>query len=353
MEQQAFDASNILSKLRHNRPFQQTTSSTNFDRSGNQLDRGSIHSPAQPHHRNRFQRKERPEVRIELENEIDYLSGEVARLKRENKQLQMEKDDLEYRCADIKEKADLTISKLRNKLVALNKKFNEVGTSTKDKYVAKKNLQKTFSKGAGVLNITNNLPSTIPQNNIPPSIQSLTFSQFMKRSLQDTDEEYSSSSRNYCNQLHSDAPHFPKHAHQQVAAAPPGSGSAPEDSPYTMTSFDLPPQEEDESFHFHHPHSALPLHSNVTRQSGEGGQGQEGGARAQDVAPCPPGGGLHPHPDSGEEQFAHPPFMLSDDVDHPAEGSHQHLPVPRSSGGACTSLGDDDLPIVDIDLRST
>lgn len=180
MEQQNFDATSILSKLRQGKSPQPHS-----------LPQGR--SAAAP---NRL-RRERPEVRQELQNEIDHLAGEVAKLKRENRQLLAEKEELEFRCGDIKEKADATISKLRNKLVAMNKRLDEMTLSSpKDRYTAKKNFQKNFAKGAGVLNITNRVPCTVPVVDPGSSIQNLTFSQYMKRNSQES-EEYNAALRSY------------------------------------------------------------------------------------------------------------------------------------------------------------
>jgi hypothetical protein len=215
---QSFDASEILYKLRQHRGggggLNNTSKlNTSFDKSNGFSEKNTLSS-----NKNRFIRKDRSEVRIELENQIDFLTNEVTRLKRENKQLQVEKEELEYKCMEIKDKADVTISKLRNQLVASNKKLSEANVSTtKDKYVAKKNLQKTFSKGAGIVNIPGGT-STIPQNP-STSIQSLTFSQFMKRNSQQESEGFNSSLRQYTPQQHDHHQYDQKHYNSSLASS--------------------------------------------------------------------------------------------------------------------------------------
>jgi hypothetical protein len=256
MEQQTFDANVLLSKIRQQRPPQQSPSVFTDSRPTSQFGRGGQHSPAHPQ-RNRFYRKERPEVRIELENEVEHLTGEVARLKRENKQLQIEKEDMEYRCSEMKEKADLTISKLRNKLVALNKKFNEANKgapTTYDQYVAKKKIEKDFSRGAGVLNITNMTPPTVPSVN-SESVQSMTFSQFMKRTVPAIgSEEFNSSSRQHHAQ--NDSNHHIRHPiNVPISGFSANVGYPPS---HSSPKSGMPTDEDYENYNYHQSHQSSP-----------------------------------------------------------------------------------------------
>ena len=83
MEQQTFDANVLLSKIRQQRPPQQSPSVFTDSRPTSQFGRGGQHSPAHPQ-RNRFYRKERPEVRIELENEVEHLEENTPMIREES-----------------------------------------------------------------------------------------------------------------------------------------------------------------------------------------------------------------------------------------------------------------------------
>jgi hypothetical protein len=346
MEQQVFDASNILSKLRQNRSAQSPTVSMNLS---NQLGRGSAsnHSPAQLQ-RNRFSRKERPEVRMELENEVEHLTGEVARLRRENKHLQIEKEELEYRCLDVKEKSDMTISKLRNKLVALNKKFSDVNsdaTSTQDRYVAKKHINNTFSKGAGVINTAHAIPSTVHALNASSSVQNMTFSQFMRRS---DETEYSGELFNSTSRPGNH--HHHHHQGDNYADSRHGglerSVMLPEDirndcdffSPQHTTTFDMTP-EDNNGDHL----NLSQTHSSATSKNpiAEGPPASEGGRPVRSKSIAPPPRSLE-DPRRGSELTD---FMVSSELEENRNRNYDHNDDDDGDD-------DDELIIVDIDLRT-
>lgn len=354
MEQHTFDASSILSKLRQSRPSQFP------GQDGNQF---QTSSPTQPQ-RNRFYRKERPEVRIELENEVEHLTFEVARLRRENKQLHMEKEEMEYRCTDIKEKADATISKLRNKLVALNKKFNETNIgliSNHEKYKAKKNLEKSFAHGAGVLSISSHTPPTAPLMNHPSaaSLQSLTFSQFMKRNAPDAAEEFNSSLRHY-------HPHAPPHAsaggvgQQQGQWHSSATGSGLHDDimpPHPsrhMPAFDPLLQEENDNYNFHQPLSSVATTAAPALKKKKAAAPGEEDEQAGTRRPPMRSNSLAPPPrapeDSGERD------LTGAEVDEDDSGSGGSLAgrsdVDEARYSGYDDYDNDDLPVLDIDLRS-
>ena len=322
--------------------------------------------------RNRFQRKERPEVRIELENEIEHLTSEVSRLKRENKQLQIEKENTEFRCSDIKEKADVLVSKLRNQLAALQKKQEKVTVSTpKDKYVAKKILQKSFGGGAGILNITNMQPSTVPTGVDPTSsVQSLTFSQFMKRNSQEGGEEFNTSLRHYQQQQQQQRESLYDTLH---IAAPPSSSSMSEElkmSPYPHTSqFDLlpPSEEQDGQFNGHGVHSDSPSSAPglylMNKAMGSTSMGGEEGSVS-----CGANKQLQPPPAMRSKSIAPPPRSVEDiiqnnnseftqflDSSDVLAEDHHLISIHNKTNAKinCDAFDDEgDLPIVDIDLRS-
>ena len=331
MEQQIFDASNILSRLRRNKELSSPHSSN--VRPGRQS--GYMNqSPSQPF-RSQFQRKERPEVRIELENEIDYLASEVARLRRENIQLLNEKEELEFKCADIKEKSDATISHLRNKLVALNKKFNEAGSiSNKDKFVARKNLHKTFSNGAGVLSI-NKSPPSVPATNPNSSIHNLTFSQYMKRSTRESNDEFNSSLRQNSHQQH-------HHQHQESSRqSHPHSHFSSTKEDRVSSRFE-PTFEEEADQRINSSTTTATFHGKNQPSS------QHSPSRPISVAPPPRSDGF-PVENNEMEQL--------EDIDDPF--GDNHLPPDSSSSINPEVIEFDNhndhdsvLPVVDIDLRS-
>mmetsp|Transcript_3223 Transcript_3223/g.5008 ORF Transcript_3223/g.5008 Transcript_3223/m.5008 type:complete len:352 (-) Transcript_3223:161-1216(-) len=126
---------------------------------------------------------ERPDVRIELENHVQQLSEEISRLKATNKQLILEKRELEERLVDQKDRSDDVIAKLRNHVASLNKKLNALKASpnNKQKLSAKKAINESFNR-VSQRNGRTGVPST------EKSFAGPTFSEIMRRATSDNDD---------------------------------------------------------------------------------------------------------------------------------------------------------------------
>lgn len=133
-----FNAYELLAKLRGGQPLPESSVG------------GAV--PENPHAKHAqhtsVQKRERIEVRVELEKDIAKLNEEITKLKFENKALQAEKCELQDQFRDYKEKTDDTISQLRNTIIGLRKRVN------------------TGGGGGGVANAANNFDGTGASNRL-------------------------------------------------------------------------------------------------------------------------------------------------------------------------------------------